>query len=146
WRWAPPIPARGPQAAPLSLRHRGGPMTRLVVFAGLRALMVFTVITFMPVIWYMQGGSLTGGDSFATVLLLVGISGNLGGGRIADRMGRRPVLIVAIGASVLLLAGFIIADGVLAWLLLALLGITLFATLPLTVLIGQDILPDNRSF
>lgn len=145
WRWAPPLPPRGPKAAPLNLRSHGGPMTRLVAFASLRSIMIYSVITFMPVLWHNRGGSLAGGASFVTVLLLVGIIGNLAGGRLADRAGRRPVLGAAIAASALLLAGFILSEGVIAWALLSLLGITLFATLPLTVLIGQDIFPDNRS-
>ncbi|HET6655669.1 MAG TPA: MFS transporter [Gammaproteobacteria bacterium] len=145
WRYAPAVAPRATHAAPLRLRAHAGPLSRLVAFCALRSVMTLSVVTFLPVLWHQRGGSLTGGASFITVLLLVGIIGNLGGGRIGDRIGRRPVIIAAIIAAVALLAGFMAASGLLAWLLLALLGIALFATLPLTVLIAQDILPENRS-
>ncbi|HET7369953.1 MAG TPA: MFS transporter, partial [Gammaproteobacteria bacterium] len=145
WRYAPAVAPRPAHAAPLRLRAHAGPLSRLVAFCALRGVMMLSVITFLPVLWHQQGGSLTGGASFITVLLLVGIIGNLGGGRVGDRIGRRPVIVISIVAAVVLLAGFMQASGALAWLLLALLGIALFASLPLTVLIAQDILPENRS-
>jgi FSR family fosmidomycin resistance protein-like MFS transporter len=56
------------------------------------------------------------------------------------------VVVTASIAEVALLAGFMLTSGIVAWLLLALYGIALFSTLPLTVLIAQDIVPENRSF
>ncbi|HET8553110.1 MAG TPA: MFS transporter [Gammaproteobacteria bacterium] len=145
WRYAPAAAPRPREATPLHLRAHAGPLARLVAFCALRSVMILSVVTFLPVLWHQGGGSLTGGASFITVLLLVGIIGNLGGGRAGDRIGRRPVIITAIVAGVALLAGFMGASGLLAWVLLALLGVALFSTLPLTVLIAQDILPENRS-
>src|SRR5699024_6648805 len=75
----------------------------------------------------------------------VGIVGNLGGGRMGDRTGPRPIVTGGIIAAVLLLVMFLLTSGIMAWILLALFGMALFATLPLTVLIAQDILPENRS-
>lgn len=146
WRSAPELAPRHKDAAALRWRAHAGPLSLLVGFAGLRSLMIFSVVTFLPLLWQQQGGSLTGGASFISVLLIVGIAGNLMGGRTADQIGYRPVLIGAIMAAVLLLAAFMLSSGLLSWLLLGLLGMALFATLPLTVLIAQDILPENRSF
>src|SRR5699024_7624809 len=145
WHWTPSLAPRQRDSAPLRWRAHAGPLGVLVSLCSLRSLMLYSVITFMPLLWQQQGGALTGGASFITVLMLVGIFGNLGGGRLGDIVGGRPIVIGAMAASVLLLFGFILSSGLLTWLLLALLGITLFATLPLTVLIAQDILPENRS-
>lgn len=146
WRWAPVMTPRHKDAAPLRWRTHAGPLSCLVAFASLRSLMIYSIVTFMPLLWQQQGGSLTGGASVISVLLLVGIIGNLGGGRLADHVGCRPVLIGAMVAAVLLLAAFIGSKGALSWLLLGLLGMALFATIPLTVLTGQNLLPENRSF
>lgn len=144
-RWAPPVAPRHADAKPLKLREHAGPLSCLVGFSALRSVMILGLVTFMPLVWQQHGGSLTAGASFITVLLLVGIVGNLGGGRLADHIGVRPVIIAAIVASVALMAAFLYASGWLTWLLLGLTGIALFATLPLTILVAQEILPENRS-
>ena len=47
--------------------------------------------------------------------------------------------------ATVLLGLFTQAAGVWLWLICAALGIVLFATLPLTILVAQDLLPENRS-
>ncbi|HYW93113.1 MAG TPA: MFS transporter [Gammaproteobacteria bacterium] len=144
-RWAPDLPPRHPDARPVRWRRHAGPMALLVVFSMLRSVMILSVVTFVPVMWSRSGGSLVTGASFITVMLLVGVIGNLGGGRLADRVGRRPVLVAAMAVSVVMLASFLLTGGIWLWLTLAVLGVSLFATLPLGILIAQDILPENRS-
>lgn len=146
WRWMPSLPARRGAHATLNWRRHAGPLALLVAFCSLRALVIFCVITFVPVYWSSTGGSLAAGASFITVLMIVGVVGNLVGGRIGDQAGTRVVLVGAMFAGALLLASFNLLAGVWLWLVLALLGIAVFATLPLTILIAQDILPENRSF
>lgn len=146
WYQAPAVVPRQQDSAPLQWRAHAKPLSLLVAFGGLRSLMIYSMITFIPVMWHQQGGDLTTGASLITVLLVVGVVGNLGGGRLADHLGYRPVLIVAIAASTALLACFIGSGGLLSWVVLGLLGIALFATIPLTILIAQDMVPENRSF
>ncbi|WP_163144671.1 MFS transporter, partial [Arhodomonas sp. KWT] len=114
-------------------------------FSALRSLVILSVVTYVPLMWTGAGGSLTTGASFITVMLVIGVIGNVSGGRLSDRVGRRPLLIGAMTVSVAMLAAFLLADGVWLWIALGVLGICLFATLPLGILIAQDILPENRS-
>lgn len=146
WHWAPSLPARDREVAPIAWRRHAKPLSLLVAFCALRALMIFSVITFVPVLWSAGGGSLTAGASFITVLMVIGVIGNLAGGRIADFSGTRPILVTAMAAACLLLVLFVQLDGYWLWVVLAALGIALFSTLPLTILIAQDVLPENRSF
>lgn len=146
WRWAPSLPARGGGNTRIAWARHAGQLTLLVAFCALRALMTFGLITFVPMLWASGGGSLTAGASFITVLMVVGVVGNLAGGRLADVSGTRPVLATAMLVASLLLVLFLQTGGIWLWLILALLGVALFATLPLTVLIAQDILPENRAF
>ena len=144
-RWAPSLPARHPEAEPVQWRRHASPLALLVLFSTLRSLMILSVVTFVPLMWTQAGGSLVAGASFITVMLVIGVIGNVGGGRIADRVGRRPVLISAMVVSTTMLAVFLMSGGIWLWLSLAVLGMSLFATLPLGILIAQDILPENRS-
>lgn len=145
-RWAPTVPPRHPDTKPIRWRAHAGPLAVLIAFSSLRSMMIASAVTFIPLLWYERGGSLTTGAAFITVMLVVGVIGNAGGGHIADSLGRRRIVIAAITAATILLAAFLfVGTGPWLWPIVALLGIALFATLPLTILMGQDILPENRS-
>lgn len=145
-RCAPALPPRAVDAAPIAWRQHMGGLSRLVLFCALRAFVIFAAVTLLPLVWAANGGSLTAGASLITVLLVVGVAGNLSGGWLADRLGSRVLLIGTMLASALCTAALTLAGGLWLWWLTALLGIALFATLPLTILIAQDLLPENRSF
>lgn len=145
WRQVPRLSARRADHAPIVWRRHLPDLARLVSFAGLRATVMFSIVTFIPLWWHTQGGSLVGGASLISALLVTGIIGNVGGGHLADRFGRRRVLFGATLLSTLLLIGVLQVSGIWLWPLLGLLGIAVFATLPLTIILGQDSLPENPS-
>ncbi len=145
WHYLPQQPRRHPDAQPIAWRQHLGPMSLLIGFSTLRSLSMIGAVTFLPLLWVQRGHSLVEGASLITVLLVVGIIGNIGGGHFADRLGRRPLMFGACLAAALLLALFLLSSGVWLWLWLGLLGIALYATLPVGILIGQDIFPENRS-
>ncbi|MGH9445942.1 MAG: MFS transporter, partial [Terriglobia bacterium] len=136
---------RDRDALPIAWHRHLGPVSALVGFSLLRALVIFGVVTYLPVLWYLRGHSLTEGAALITVMLVVGIIGNVGGGHLADRIGRQPVLFGSSLLGALLLVAFLLSSGPWQWILLGLLGIALFSSLPLSILIGQDIFPENRS-
>lgn len=145
WPRLPRQVPRRADAQPIAWRRHLRPLSLLVLFSLLRALAIFAVVTYLPVLWHVRGHSLTEGAALITVLLVVGIIGNVGGGHYADRIGRLPVLFGSSVAGAALLAGFLLSSGVWQWAWLGLLGIALFASLPLGIVIGQDIFPENRS-
>lgn len=146
WPSLPVQPKRHPDAAPIAWRRHLGPATALVAFSSLRALMIFGVVTYLPVLWHQRGHSLVESSALITVLLVVGVVGNVAGGHLSDVFGRKRVIFVAIVLSTIFMALFMsLGGGALQWLLLGLLGISLFATLPISMLIGQDIFRENRS-
>lgn len=145
WKQLPIQAPRHPDGKPIAWRQHLAPMSLLVGFAMLRSLAIFGLVTFLPIIWAQTGHDLTEGAALITVLLVVGIVGNVGGGHLADRIGRRPVLFGSSLLGALLLIAFMFSGGLWQWLILGLLGIAMFASLPLGILIGQDIFPENRS-
>lgn len=145
WNRLPIQVPRHVDARPIPWRRHLGPMSALVGFSGLRALAIFGVVTYLPILWHQRGLGLTEGAASITVLLVVGIIGNVWAGHLADRVGRRPVLFWSSMLGALLLVAFLLSGGIWQWIWLGVLGIALFASLPLTIIIGQDILPENRS-
>jgi FSR family fosmidomycin resistance protein-like MFS transporter len=125
--------------------EKRGPVLALVGFVGLRGMLAFGVVTFAPLLWSEHGGSLIGGATLISVMLIVGIAGNLAGGIIADRIGRRPVLVVSSLLSAVFVVLFSFSSGAWLWVTLGFLGIAVFATAAVTVLVGQDIFPGSRS-
>ena len=128
------------------LRGRVGATLRLLAYVALRGLVVMGSVTYLPILWQAHGGGLGGGASLVTLMLIVGIAGTLYGGHLADRIGRRPVLV----AAGLLMAGCVAliawGAGPALWVGAALLGIPAFATFPVTTVEGQDLYPENRAF
>ena len=74
-------------------------------------------------------------------MLASGAAGTLIGGRVADRVGRRTILLGCLAATGPLIAAFILAPAALAFPLIALVGLVVVGTFAITVVLGQEYLP-----
>lgn len=146
WRVLPIQPAK-PKAAsvPIAWRAHMPALSVLVGFQTMRALAIFGASTFLPILWHARGHGLTDGAALITVLLVVGVIGNLLGGHMSDRIDRHLILRGSSFCAMILLAIFLLCGGWVQWVILGLLGIVLFSTQPVGVLIGQEIFSENRS-
>ncbi len=140
---APVLPPRPSRSS--DLRGRLGPAATLVGFSGLRAAAVFGLSTFAPLLWHARGGSLVGGASLLSAMLLVGVVGNLAGGWMADRFGHHLPLLLTSLAGAALVPLLALASGAWAFIVMGLSGIVLFAGFPLTMLAAHDLFPESRS-
>lgn len=143
WRGLPSLPARGTRAGLPDLGRERGAALALVVFGALRAGGIYGITTFVPLLWQQRGGSLVAGAGLVTTLIGIGIVGNLTGGIVADRWGRRPVLAGSTVLTAALLAVFLSLHGPWLWPALGATGVALFSTMPVTTLVGQDIFREN---
>ncbi len=144
-RAAPRLAPKSGPNQPIAWRRHRRPMAMLVTYQSIRALAIYAMSTFIPILWHLHGGSLVSGASIITVMLVVGVIGNLYGGHLADRVGRLSVLATSSAATAVLIVPIIYLHGVWIWITAAPLGIALFLTMSSTILIGQDIFPENRS-
>ena len=144
-RAAPRLPSAPKQSGRILWRRHARPLTLLVTYRSIQALATYALVTFIPIMWHLRGGTLVGGASIITTLLLVGMAGNLSGGHLADLFGRTPVLVGSAAATAALVVVVAYAGGIWLWLAAGLAGISIFLTSSTCVLIGQDIFPENRS-
>lgn len=145
FRWAPKLPGKRSRGQTIEWRTHTRPMTLLIGYSGIRAFVTFGLATFIPILWHVRGGTLVGGASIITAMLVVGVIGNIVGGHLADRFGRRSILVVSSIASAVLIPVVSNTQGAWIWIAASVLGIALFLSASTTVLIGQDTFPENRS-
>jgi FSR family fosmidomycin resistance protein-like MFS transporter len=130
--------------AAAAVADRWGAFGRLTAVISLRSCVYFGLLSFVPV-WFVSslGTSEAGGNAALTAMLATGALGTIAGGRIADRIGRRTVLLACLAAIAPLLAVFLIAPLVLAVPLIALAGGVIVGTFAITVVLGQEYLPNR---
>lgn len=104
--------------------------------------------TFIPLYWInILNQSKSAGGFALSIMLVAGISGNLIGGRLADKYGYRNVILSGFGALIPLLFSFALFKNVnVATVLLIPIGIALISTYSPLVVLGQKYLPNRIGF
>ena len=129
----------------ISIRSHLKPFLMLVGFSAFRNFAVFGSIAFIPIMWHLRGGALVQGAGILSTLLIAGIIGQIAGGTVADKWGRRHVLIISSMAMLVLLPFLPHVEGVWLYVVAGLLGIACFSSYSSTLVIGQDIFLENRA-
>ena len=116
----------------------------LVIF--LRSWVQSGVSTFIPQIYKAQGGSNQEASNILFAILLPLAIGGLIGGTLSDKIGRRSVLIVSTGLIGPALWGMLHTTAAAAYLLAPVLGIAIGASLPVTLVMAQSLVPRGLGF
>jgi FSR family fosmidomycin resistance protein-like MFS transporter len=118
------------------------PFTLLAVVIALRSFVYFGFVTFIPLYFIHVLHTSNGvGGAALTVMLVGGAIGTLVGGRLADRFGRRTVLIGSMAVLPFLTVGFLVSPPVPAMAFAAVAGAATIATFAVTIVMGQEFLP-----
>jgi FSR family fosmidomycin resistance protein-like MFS transporter len=118
------------------------PFVRLAGVIALRSFVYFGMVTFIPLYYVgVLHASKALGNAALTAMLLGGAAGTLTGGPLADRFGRRTVLMGSMIVTPLLVAGFLLSGPVLAIVFATLTGAVTIATFAVTIVMGQEYLP-----
>lgn len=117
---------------------------RMVTVVVIRSFVYFGLVAFLAS-YYVQdlGTSAALGNTALTVMLASGAAGTLLLGGVADRFGRRAVLAGTMLASGPLIYAFTLSGPVFGMVILALVGACLIGTFGVTVVMGQEYLPDR---
>jgi len=132
-------PERGIQTG--SGEDRPGALTLLLGVIAFRSVAWFGLITFVPLWEVSLGHSKSHGSHLLSLMLLAGGLGTLAAGPIADRLGRRPVLVVSMLLVGPLTLAYVLVGGVPGAVALALVGICVISTFGVTMVMAQEYLP-----
>jgi len=135
---------RGEAAAAGAGADRWGPFAALAGVVSLRSGVYFGLQSFVP-LWFVAalGASEGLGNAALTAMLIAGALGTLAGGVLVDRIGPRAVLVGTLCACVPMLVAFPLVGPVPALVLLAGIGLMTIASFSVTVVLGQQYLPNR---
>jgi MFS transporter, FSR family, fosmidomycin resistance protein len=133
------VPELGLQAG--SGEDRPGALAVLLGVIAFRSVAWFGLITFVPLWEVSLGHSKSYGSHLLSLMLLAGGLGTLAAGPIADRVGRRPVLIVSMLLVGPLTLVYVWVGGRLGAVCLALVGVCVIGTFGVTMVMAQEYLP-----
>lgn len=120
------------------------PLTILYFLVFIRSILQITYAQFLPLYLHRERGFEFSAASYALSLYLAaGAIGGFVGGQLADRFGGRAVIMISMLSCVPCLALFFLTTGPLSLLGLALGGLTLLFTIPVNVVMAQELAPSQ---
>jgi FSR family fosmidomycin resistance protein-like MFS transporter len=125
---------------------RWGAFVLLSIYTCLRSTVYVGIIAFIPIFFIREiGTSLAIGNLGLTLYLGFGALGAIAGGSVADRFGRKAVMVWSAAGTALLLAAFAMGSHnvVVGYAIIALAGFVLVASNPALVVVGQEYLPNH---
>ncbi|HEU4943366.1 MAG TPA: MFS transporter [Gaiellaceae bacterium] len=128
---------------PATGEDRPGALALLLAVIALRSVGWFGLLTFVPLWAVSLGHSEKYGNTLLALMLFTGGIGTLVAGPIADRIGRRPVLVASVVATPPLVVLFVAVGGAAGAVALALVGVCVVSTFGVTGVMSQEYLPSR---
>ncbi len=122
--------------------ERWGAFARMVAVVSVRSFVYFGLVTFVSS-YYIEvlGASTALANTALSVMLFAGAVGTLTMGPLADRAGRRAVLVGSMLLLTPLIFAFTLSGPLAGMVFLALIGAATIGTFGVTVVMGQEYLP-----
>jgi FSR family fosmidomycin resistance protein-like MFS transporter len=127
----------------LAGEDRPGALALLLGVVAIRSVGWFGLLTFVPLWAVSLGHSESYGNNLLALMLFTGGVGTLVAGPLADRIGRRPVLVGSLAATPILTLVFVAVGGALGAAALALVGVCVVGTFGVTGVMSQEYLPSR---
>ncbi len=128
-----------------ALAPNAGPLALLFLIVVFRACTSIAYVSFLPLFLEERGISGIGNDGMVSIFLLASAAGAFIGGTLSDHMSRKHLLVISLVCS----APFLyLAPQNVGWLFgmfLFIGGFILASSLPVNIILGQQMLPENAS-
>ena len=115
----------------------------LATITAFRSIATQSIVTFLPLYFVAEGNSILVATAIASLWMGIGVLGQLAGGNLSDRVGRRPVIVVSLLVGGLSFYGFLNTSGLTSVVLLALSGCFLYASWSVIVVMSSEAAPAN---
>lgn len=143
-RLAVPVVSRAQAGAPVAPGEGPWSIALLLFVTSMRTWTQFCVLALVPLLLAGERGFSEQGAGFAVVVFSgAGAAGTLAGAALADRVGGRRMLVWSMPLVAPLLAAFLLLEGTAALLPLAGAGFVLMSSFSVTVMMGQEYMPDR---
>jgi FSR family fosmidomycin resistance protein-like MFS transporter len=119
------------------------PFILLMIASILRAWAVFAAMTYLPMYLVTQGYTLVTATTIVTLMLLCGVGGQVVGGHISDRIGRKEFMVFALVCAIPAFYLFFMSSGLVAIIAILLFGFFLWSTFAVAVAMSHELLPQN---
>jgi MFS transporter, FSR family, fosmidomycin resistance protein len=120
-----------------------GGLIALCLIVTLRSWVYMSTITYLPLLFQSRGIQLASGSLILTVFLACGAAAGLYGGHVSDKAGRKSVIIGSSLIFPVLASLMLMVEGPWLWLLAAASGAALLASFSVTIVLAQELLPNN---
>jgi FSR family fosmidomycin resistance protein-like MFS transporter len=129
----------------VSVRAASRQLVPIVAIIAVRSLAYTGMLTLLPLYFAEKQLSTIAASKLVTIMLFSGATGGIIGGFIADRFGRKPLIVASLMLATPFFFAFLATQGVLATIFLALAGACLLSSFSVTVVAAQEAIPDNKA-
>jgi FSR family fosmidomycin resistance protein-like MFS transporter len=113
----------------------------LLVIVALRSVAHMGLFAFVPLWEVAKGNGAAHGTRLLSLFLLAGAVGTIAGGPLADRFGRRPVLLGSFATATPLILVYVLVGGLAGEVALVLSGAAIIGTFGVTLVMSQEYMP-----
>lgn len=115
----------------------------LVIGSAFRAWVIFATMAFLPTYLTERGFDVMSANLVVTVMLLAGVAGQVIGGTISDRYGRKEYTLFGVAAAIPPFWVFLHSGGWVALAALVVFGFFLWSTFSVTVAMAHELVPGS---
>ena len=123
-----------------------GPVLTLFGIVLMRAWVIFAAIAFFPPLLMREGFDLVSATLIISLMLFAGVAGQVVGGRLSDRYGRKEFVIAGMIVSIPALFVFLYTTGPLAIAALFIFGFALWSGFAVTIAMSHELVPGRIGF